>query len=280
MNPRLILKQMIGNAVWGRQNLIKFEDVAAMTRDWCRRLPCAYDLVVGIPRTGLTIAGIISDSFAIPLSTPEKLPDFWSSDNLIEREIRKILIVEDGTMHGTNLFPAKAKAYDFFPGATVHMGSLLVNKNTIPLDTYGFMLCDRVLYEWGLLEVEFSQNVASDLDGVLCHDPPPFTTEAAYVEWMRSVAPYKVPVYALAGIFTSRHEKYRDITVEWLKHNGVRYQRLIMAKGQTDSMTEKVTAINKYQPEFFLESNEGTARELHYRTGVPVICISTMRLYS
>ena len=280
MNPRLILKQMIGNAVWGRQRLIKFEDAAAMTRDWCKRMPCRYDLVIGIPRTGLTIAGIISDYFAIPMSIPEKLPDFWASRDIPKKEIRSILIVEDGTTHGSHLFPTKAKAYDFFPGATVHMGSLLVNKATIPLDTYGFMLCDRTIAEWQLLHLEFSQNVASDLDGVLCQDPPPFTNEKDYIDWMTRAIPYRVPIYPLSVIITSRSEKYRQFTEDWLKENGVRYQRLIMAKGQSDSMAEKAGAINKYLPEFFLESNDGTAKELHYRTGVPVICISTMKLYS
>lgn len=279
MNPRLILKQMVGNAVWGRQRLIRLEDMTAMTRDWCKRLPCAYDLVVGIPRTGLTIAGLISDYFAIPLSVPEKLPEFWSSNDIPEREIKRVLIVEDGTTHGSKLIPAKDVAQAFFPNATVHIGSLLVNKQTIPLDTFGFVLEDRYYGEWQLLHLEFSQNVASDLDGVLCHNPPPFTTEKAYMDWMRTAIPYRIPIYALSMIVTSRHQKYWEITVEWLRKNGIRYQRLIMANDMSNTMIQKAEAIFRYQPEFFLESEDGTAKELHMRTGVPVICISNMRMY-
>lgn len=280
MNPRFVLKQTLGNAVWGRHKLIKFEDAVSMTREWCSRLPRSYDLVIGIPRTGLTIAGIISDYFAIPLSTPDLLPSFWAARDTPKKEIRSILIVEDGTTFGSRLFPAKAKAYDFFPGSTVHIGSLLVNKETIPLDTYGFMLCDRTVAEWQLLHIEFSQNVASDLDGVLCQDPPKFNDETDYIDWMARAIPYRKPIYCLSAIITSRPEKYKGITEDWLKENDIRYQRLIMSIDGVSTMVQKAAAINKYQPDFFLESNDGTAKELHLRTGVPVICISTMRLYS
>ena len=284
MNIEIQAKVMLQNMLDGRASFINFEQAVLLTRDWIKRFPCRYDLVIGVPRTGLTIAGIISDELAIPLSTPGTLPEIWKPSNLPARDIQRILLVEDCTARLSHLFSAKQKVREAFPEAEIHLGSLFSNGSQGRLDTYGSELRDSCIFEWELMNIEFSRNVASDLDGVICQDWPKLVTEDDRLDWMRTVKPYLIPVYGLSAIITSRPEKYRDITTQWLNEHGVRFCRLVMdqtIEGQyNDYLSWKVYAINRIKPGLFLESNDETAKAIHYKTGVTVICTDTMKMYS
>lgn len=286
MDFRIQLDKLLGNILKGRDVFVNFEGAISLTRDWSKRFPCRYDLVIGIPRTGLMIAGMIADQFAIPLSTPDILPAFWKPPTMPMRELKHILIVEDSTTRTTHLRSAKLEVLGLFPGARVDLGSLFVSDSVNPVDTYGFKLNGHCIFEWELMNIEFAGKIASDLDGVLCADPSPelMKDEVQFEEWMRNAPPYRIPVYGLSAIITSRAEKHREATEEWLSKNGVKYCRLCMDLSKEgeyrDFISYKIDAINRIKPQLFLESNDETARHIHYQTGVTVISMETMSMYS
>ena len=89
--------------------------------------------------------------------------------------------------------------------------SLFVTQEAAKLvDLYYEVIPDPVLFEWNLLHSK-QGFLATDMDGVICHDPPKGLDgdESAYVEWMRNARPYLVPLYEIDAIVSSRLERYR-----------------------------------------------------------------------
>lgn len=245
-----------------------------------------YDLLIRVPRAGLMFANFMAMQLSIPLSTPELLPNFWPSSAKVREDgpIRNILIVEDMTAFGTQIIPLKKKVQELFPQAIVHVGAVYSPEGGIKLDSYGARINDRSITEWDFLNEKVYENVAVDMDGVLCQDCPSGLTEDQFVQWMQTAVPYLIPRFRVQTIITSRLEKYRPITDQWLTNNGAQYYQLLMDPSKTlserDLIGWKVHCINWRKPHVFIESDNRTAQEIHWKTGIPVICVSTMEIYS
>jgi len=290
MNFELVLKTALCNARYGRRDMLRTEEAISLTREWCSRLPMRYDLIVGVPRAGLIFADFMSVELSIPLSVPELLPKYWnprpidkhSDSSLTEGDIRSILIVEDVTSSGSRLLPIRETVKNHFPNAIVHIGALYAGGNAIPLDSYGSKFTRPCIIEWDFLDVMFYRNMATDMDGVLCQDCPPNLTEGQYIQWMESAVPHLLPVFPVT-VVTSRRMEHRAVTEKWLRRNGVEFSTLYMDPARTDSERDlvgwKVRIINQIKPEVFIESSDEMAESIHWKTGVPVICATTMRMY-
>jgi uncharacterized HAD superfamily protein len=286
MNPVLICKGMVNNLVHGKWKLITTEEAIHEAREWTKQLPRRYDLIVGIPRAGLLFATFISQNLGVPLSTPDRLPQRWNGSKFsVTKPIKNILLVEDCTGSGSEILFAKQKAETLFPDAKVQTGSVYAVESFVP-DTYGKQLNghQRFFFEWDLMYLG-AVSVASDLDGVICQDWP-FTediSEDSKLNWMRTVAPFMIPAYGVKAIITSRPERYRQTTTDWLRKHEVLFSYLIMDQSSQDVgrdyIGHKVQAINQICPDLFFESHDSVAREVHFQTGVPVVSIESMRLY-
>jgi hypothetical protein len=284
LNFELVLKDALNNIRYGRRQILRVEDAIATCRDWCSRLPMRYDLIVGIPRAGLFFGNFMALELSIPLATPDMLPNHWAGKTMEDRDIRSILVVEDMTASGTQIIPAEDRVQRLFPNATVHIGAVYSPVGGMALDTFGMKIDGRSITEWDFLDEQVYQNVAVDMDGVLCQDCPPGLTEDQFILWAQSVVPYLVPRFKIQAVITSRLEKYRQLTVRWLVKNKVQYSNLLMDDSDTleerDLIGWKVECINWRKPEVFIESDPRVAQEVHWRTGVPVVCVSTMQTYS
>ena len=62
-------------------SFVSFEDVVVWTRELTRKIPNEFDVIIGIPRSGLLVANLIALKFGRPLSTPELFVEgkFWLS---------------------------------------------------------------------------------------------------------------------------------------------------------------------------------------------------------
>lgn len=284
MNFELVLKTALSNLRYGRKELIRVEDAIGVCRDWCSRLPRKYDLIVGIPRAGLLFGNFMAMELSIPLSTPETVENFWQSKVMDDKPIKSILIVEDMTKNGTQVLPLKRTLQTIYPKAIIHIGAVFQPEGGLDLDTFGAKIDCRSITEWDFLDEQVYQNVAVDMDGVLCQDVPPGITERGFEIWAKDAVPYLIPRFRIQAIITSRLEKTRALTDDWLRRNGVKYYNLLCDPSPTledrDLIGWKVHCINWRKPEVFVESDDRVAQEVHWRTGVPVICVSTMKIYS
>ena len=146
------------------------------------------------------------------------------------------------------------------------------------------------VFQWNYLNHTFLQDAAFDIDGVLCKDPLPQENDdgSKYINFIRNAKPLFIPQYKIPYIITSRLEKYRKETEEWLKANNVQYDHLIMLSGHTAEERRKLNLHAKFKAEqykrltdiqLFIESDRKQAEEISKLSGKLCFCASTDELF-
>jgi uncharacterized HAD superfamily protein len=123
--------------------------------------------------------------------------------------------------------------------------------------------------------------VATDMDGVLCFDPP-MGEEAGYEEWLDNAPPKWLPRKTVAPlIVTARHERYRPQTEAWLRKWGVHWRELAMHPNEPrgDIGAWKASVLQQHSLDMFVESSDGLARRISDLWGNVVICTDSRTVY-
>lgn len=260
-------------------------DAVKLTLKWADSLPNKFDVIVGVPRSGLTIAGILASKFGRPLSTPNAFVqgEVWHSLHVGKPKFHNVLIVEDDVIRGTQISRAYMKLKTFDPSLEIETASLFVTPKSKKLINYHYMVKKPpLIYEWSLLT-----NMASlgkllvDMDGVLCKNPSDgdLKNEKSVTDFYVKAEPHLIPQYTIEAIVTSRLEKYRSQTEAWLKKHDVKYKRLIMLQGAKtfrSSVQLKTEAIRMVKPFWFWESNFAEAIQLWKKTKILTVCVDKM----
>ena len=216
-------------------------DLFATVRRNMHKLPTDFDLIVGIPKSGMLGA------FAVALLSNKPITDLssfldgrvYNSFSPRSRtepsskvaDYRSVLVIDDSVFSGAALRNARAaiKAaglrQHFSVGAIYGLGSVQADADFI-LESCP---APRV-FEWNVMNhwcLEFS---CVDLDGVLCMDPNAEQNDdgALYVDFLRTTKAINQPKYKIHSIVTSRLEKYRPETEAWLENHGFCYGNLFM----------------------------------------------------
>ena len=271
-----------------RVNFYSFNEAMNMTAKWADTLPSDFDVVIGIPRSGLFIANMIALKFGKPLSTPDNFiqGEIWhTSTGTIPKKIEKVLLVEDAVRYGRVLTQALKQLKKFDANLTIKVASFIVRPEALGMIDYYLMPIEpRVtnICEWTLLSCQTTGKLDVDMDGVLCKECTPEidADEVKYIDWLKSVEPHMIPNFQFEAIITSRLEKYRPQTEAWLKEHGVKYKSLMMmdlndksAKTFKNVVAHKVRCIKQTKPYWFWESNIAQANAIHRKTGKPVLCV-------
>lgn len=282
---------------------ITFTDLITTIRTNIYKVPHDIDFIIGIERSGMIVASIISEYINVPLIG---LKSFVSGNeatggdrlSLINKnKTNKVLVIDDTCYSGKSMKNAKMLLkdyqYDF-----IYLVAYLEGKGIDEIDIYLEDVREYtkdtiniVLYEWNLHHHYpfISQRCIYDIDGVFCIDPPDELKTEEYEEYIKNAVPLFIPTVPIGKIVTYRLSKYMDITEKWLKEQGIRYNQLIMFKA--DSYKERYEA--GVSPEYmkgtiyrddkqsilFIESDDYQARMIHKISEKPVLCVSTNKLY-
>ncbi|MGD0818664.1 MAG: phosphoribosyltransferase family protein [Methanomassiliicoccales archaeon] len=279
------------NIINGKLTFLSMDDAYIWTKDWIGQFNEEYDLIVGIPRSGLFIANIIATKLNRPLATPEMVQNrqYWMPPYINLKPFKNILVVEDVTGTAKALERVRVIVNEAYPESKVTLASLMVIHDARNLVDIFYKELDGVgIYEWNLAHANLGSRVAMDLDGVLCENCPVGfdIDETKYVNWICNARPYIVPYKGIDFILTNRLEKYRNQTEEWLRSNGVIYRKLIMwdipskADRCGNDAHHKINMVLEVKPNLMIESSDSESREIWRATGVPTICTDTMRVYS
>lgn len=108
-------------------------------------------------------------------------------------------------------------------------------------------------FEWNFRNHPVAQISAYDFDGVLCFDPSRRENDDGrrYLEFLANAQPLFVPKYRISVIVTSRLEKYRQQTEEWLNRNGIEFNELVMLDGVSAVERRKRRMHASFKAEFF-----------------------------
>lgn len=284
---------------------ITLSDMMLDIRKNFHKAPHDVDFVIGIPRSGMICASVISEFLNVPLIDIDSFcrgvkPSGGGRLRLVNREnTKKVLVVDDTVYGGGSLRDAKIQLKPFneeyaFIYLVTYLEGIGVDDTDIYLvdiRKYTNNFKDIVLYEWNLFHHYHSimDKCIYDLDGVLCLDPPDEREKEDYIQYIKNATPLFTPTVRIGKILTYRLEKYREITMKWLEKHNIKYGSLIMFNGQSweerDQSRKRPEQIKAdfYKADadahLFVESDDSQARKIFEISHKPVLCIATNTLY-
>lgn len=278
-------------------------DLNATVKRNLHRVSDGYDFVVGLPRSGLMPAALVALHLNLPLVSLADLvagqlgqrdTSRWSPAH--HRVARAAaagttlsgLVVEDSVNTGTAIRRFRATHAQTIADERYRFTFLAIyNSTRSPPDadmTFETVPSPRI-FEWNLMHHTMSEHYLSDLDGVLCPDGPPENSNdgGLYEQYILN-APLKLrPTFKLGAIVTSRLEKYRGQTLEWLARHDIRHDELIMLNLPDAETRRQLQLYGRYKADvyqamggiLFVESDSGQAHQIAQITGRPVFCTDT-----
>lgn len=268
-------------------NFITYNELSRDILSW--EIPRDYDIVVGVPRSGMIPAAMLALHWNVRLATVDSL----ASGSVLEGGLRdqhtkreRILLVDDSLLSGKSMIAACKKLASY----TLDTAAVYTVPEKVKFTTF----TRRVLplpriFQWNWAHHYWLQHACVDIDGVLCEDPTPSEDDDGekYVEFILNATPKYLPTVEIGALVTNRLEAYRRPTERWLARHGVSYKQLIMHPAKTkkermamgDHSLHKSRAYSDRTFRLFVESSKRQAFEINQISGKPVLCTDTMRMY-
>ena len=284
-------------------NYRSVSDLAATIRSSIHRLPPDVDLVVGIPRSGMLAANLIALYLNTRLTDLSgwlgnvPLPDanvcaVRNGAMKLPHAARHVLLVDDSIQTGGSMARAYAQATNACPDARITRCAIYAHDQSAHLADVSLehVPMPRV-FEWNLMHRLMLKDCCVDIDGVLCVDPTHAQNDDAdgYRKFLSEASPLCIPSYPIGHLVTSRLERYRQPTIEWLNRHGIRFEVLHMLDLPTAEARRSANAHASFKAQvyrkiaksvLFIESNRRQSLEIAERSGKPVLCYSTQEFFS
>ncbi len=279
--------------------MIPYRSISKMNRDvraWLKTLSEEIDVIVGIPRSGLLVANLLSLYMNKPVSDLDSFLEgrvietgFRYSGERIEGLLcakRRILVVDDTINSGREMARTKQRIESANLPHQIFYGALYVTPGAENLvDCFYEVVSYPRLFEWNVFHHYYLSFSCVDIDGILCRDPTEEENDDGekYESFIRCVKPFIVPANLIGWLVTCRLEKYRSLTEEWLANHDVRYNHLVMMDLPSKEARIRSNSHASYKAKIyidtgaklFMESSPRQAAEIAKLTGKPVLCVET-----
>lgn len=275
-----------------------YRNIANMNEVILKRLnilPRDFDLIVGVPRSGMLPANLI----ALYLSKP--FTDIHSFRNghiyksgergqfIDVKEFKKILIVDDSIASGSAMIKAKDLVSEVSSDFEISYCAIYVVPGKEKLVDYYFEAVPLPRYfQWNILNHTDLEKACFDIDGVLCVDPEVEQNDDGpkYNDFILNAEPLYIPRSNIGTLVTSRLEKYRSETETWLAKNNVKYKNLVMLdlpdmyarQKANNHAIHKANTYKMSEYKLFIESSLSQAIEINRITGKPVFCTENFEM--
>jgi uncharacterized HAD superfamily protein/adenine/guanine phosphoribosyltransferase-like PRPP-binding protein len=278
----------------GEITFIKFAQLSECIKKNLHKLPSDIDLIVGVPRSGIIPAYMLAlflDKNVCTLTEfiNNLVPDKGkrSVNEKIKNGRKKVLIVDDSISHGNELAKTKKKIENINENYEIIFLSIFaLEENKHHVDYYFQIVPPPRLFQWNYMNHSFLEKACIDIDGVLCVDPTNEQNDDGekYIDFCLNAKPLYIPSYEIYALVTSRLEKYRPQTEEWLRKHNVKYKNLYMLDLQDAETRRNLNIHGRFKAEIysnlkdtilFIESEPHQAKEIAELTSKPVICVST-----
>ena len=199
-----------------------------------------------------------------------------------------MLIVDDSAHSGVSMRKVRNRlAENNITDDTLYFCAIYVREECKNLlDFYFEVVPTPRIFEWNYLNHGIASKSCFDIDGVLCEDPQDWQNDDGeeYIKFIKNAKPLFIPSYTIKAIVTSRLEKYRKETEEWLCAHGVRYEKLYMLDLPSKEERIRQNAHASFKASVYAEINDTTlfiesdpkqAREITELSLKPSICTST-----
>jgi uncharacterized HAD superfamily protein/hypoxanthine phosphoribosyltransferase len=258
-------------------------------------LPRDFDLIVGIPRSGMLPANLL----ALYLNKPYTDIDSFINGHIYKagsrsqffdiKDYKKVLVVDDSIASGSAMTKCKEKLKEFSSDFELKYCAIYVVPGKEKMVDYYFESVALPRYfQWNIFNCILIEKACFDIDGVLCIDPTEEQNDDGplYIDFILNAPPLFIPGRKIGTIVTSRLEKYRKETETWLKANNIKYNELVMldlpnkeARMKANNHgTHKANAYMKKPYALFIESEINQAIEINRITKKPVLCTENFEM--
>ena len=278
-----------------KRKKVNFKAVADLNKliiEAVPHLPKDLTLIVAVPRSGYLVAGLIALNLNLPICSfgeyiSQKLPvggrrtkDF-DHTNLKQQ---RVLVVDDSVSSGWEM----RRVRELFESSGIKSETIFlaayVSSHARDLVDIALEITDPPqIFEWNLYHHPHLINSCVDIDGVICRDATKEEDDDGenYLKFLNEVEPRIIPTVTIGWLVTSRLEKYREVTTNWLREHGVKYNHLIMqdlpdleARRQFRSDARfKADVYAKLDAFLFVESSAWQSREIAMNTGKAVFSV-------
>lgn len=258
-------------------------------------LPRDFDLIVGIPRSGMFPANLL----ALYLNRP--VTDLGSFINghiykagergkfIDVKKFKKILVVDDSISSGSAMLKCKKELKDLEKSYEIKYAAIYGITETRHLVDYTFEIIPLPRYfQWNILNHTILEKSCFDIDGVLCVDPTPEQNDDGerYIDFLLNAKPLFIPGAKIGTLVTSRLEKYRKETEIWLRNNQIKYNKLVMLDLPNQEARQKANCHASHKAKeykhhsynLFIESSINQALDINRITGKPVLCTENFEM--
>jgi len=258
-------------------------------------LPRDFDLVVGIPRSGMLPANLL----ALYLNRPYTDIHSFINGHIYKagargqffdiKQFKKILVVDDSIASGSAMVKCRESLQHLESEFAISYCAIYVIPGKEKMVDYHFEVVPLPRYfQWNILNHTSLEKACFDIDGVLCADPTEDQNDDGpkYRDFVLNAPPLFIPGSKIGTIVTSRLEKYRPETERWLAKNNVKYNKLVMldlpnkeARMKANSHAVHKATEYKSQPYvLFVESALYQAIEINRITKKPVLCTENFEM--
>lgn len=283
-------------------HFISYSDMAADIRRNLYKVPADIDLIVGVPRSGMIAALMLAEQLNKRCTDLDSFLEgrHWSEGGrgrmLRHGVASKVLIIDDTVNSGVAMAGVLERIEPVRESYDITVATVYAEGGQKAMEMVDVWLVDNhddkddfFLYEWNVMQHYRRRGrcIMYDMDGVLCKNPPNDKDTAAYESYLPKAVPMTIPSGPIGGICTYRLSKYRAVTEQWLKQQGIDYKHLTMFPALTREERNR-TASADYKAKayrdadwalLFIESDDDQARRIHELCGKPVWCYSNGRMY-
>ena len=258
-------------------------------------LPRDFDLIVGIPRSGMLPANLL----ALYLNRPMTDLNSFVNGHIYKagargsffdiKEFKKILVVDDSIASGSAMEKCKESLKHLDGDFSISYCAIYVIPGKEKLVDYFFEIVPLPRYfQWNIMNHTSLEKACFDIDGVLCVDPTEEQNDDGpiYRDFVLNAPPLFIPGSKIGTLVTSRLEKYRKETEAWLEANKVKYDQLVMLdlpdkearmRANSHAVHKAKTYVSKPYV-LFVESSLSQAIEINRISKKPVLCTENFEM--
>jgi len=264
-------------------------------RSGLQSIPQGIDVVAGIPRSGMLPATLIATYLDLPLCSVDSFLRGETYGHGVRSTpvsgCRHALVVDDSIMSGRQLQKTKNALIESGSSADFTFACVFGTSETRKLCDLQFAEVEPPrIFVWNIVNSWVASHACVDIDGVLCKDPTSDENDDGprYLSFLNSAHPLFACRHKIKYIVSSRLEKYRKETCEWLDSVGVSYDELILcdlptaAARRSDSFCHgryKAKIFNDCDAKIFIESTAWQSKIISDNCPKDVFCTENGRHY-
>jgi orotate phosphoribosyltransferase len=276
-------------------------DLGEDIRTWLGWIPREFEIVVGVPRSGLLIANMISLHRHLPMTDVDGLAsgrligggnrfDVGDPAHFLAKP-RRVLVVDDSVLTGRQMANVRSRLSRAPVRHDLSYAAVYVDPGKEDcVDYFHQALPFPRMFEWNLMHHPMLERACVDIDGVLCRDPTDVENDdgSRYADFLGDVTARVKPAFPIGTLVTCRLEKYRSQTEDWLTRNGIQWRHLVMMPYA--SKAERIAANRhaEFKAEaylaahamIFIESSVAQARAIADISARYVIATDRMKLFA